>query len=430
MRERSKSVGRNKVLMRVIIMLMAIAIVSGAIFSAPLMSFATDKQTEASDTYTGIRQDSDGVYRLYINGKWQKNATYIYKKTQYIKNGVWQKDFTGFYKSAKDGKSYLIINGIFQKGATYIYNKTYYVKDGTWRNKFNGFYKSARDGKSYLIINGIFQKDATYLYIKDGKYYYVKDGTWRDKFNGTYVSPYDGNSYMISGGILDTDATYLYKYKGAYRYIYKGMWLSTFEGIYTSAYDGQSYYIKNGLWQSGANQTVAFNGSDYNVRHGMATKVVTEADRTLFRALNIVNEITTPDMTDAEKLRVCFDFVRTNYRESRPRTPHYTQMDWPVIYANDMFVRGTGNCCSYGAAFAYLAKAIGYEEVYACNSGGHGWAEVNGLVYDPEWSLHGPILHPQYGPYSYYATTYSPQMTDMNYRGGIAPGYAYMHIKI
>ena len=42
-----------------------------------------------------------------------------------------------------------------------------------------------------------------------------------------------------------------------------------------------------------------------------------------------------------------------------------------------MFVDGAGNCFSYGAAFAYMAKAIGYKNVYCCNSGGHGWAEVD-----------------------------------------------------
>lgn len=57
-----------------------------------------------------------------------------------------------------------------------------------------------------------------------------------------------------------------------------------------------------------------------------------------------------------------------------------------MIYANDMYLRGYGNCFSFASAFAYLAKAIGYENVYCCNSGGHGWAEINGLIYDLEQS--------------------------------------------
>lgn len=41
------------------------------------------------------------------------------------------------------------------------------------------------------------------------------------------------------------------------------------------------------------------------------------------------------------------------------------------------------------AAFAYLAKAIGYTNIYVCTDSdgtwglAHSWAEINGLVYDP-----------------------------------------------
>ena len=97
-------------------------------------------------------------------------------------------------------------------------------------------------------------------------------------------------------------------------------------------------------------------------------------------------------------------------------------MDWPELYANDMFVDGAGNCFSYASAFAYMAKAIGYENVYCCSSGGHGWAEINGLVYDPEWSRHS-------NKSTYFGISYNAS-TDVNYKAGISPGYAWMHIKI
>ena len=69
-----------------------------------------------------------------------------------------------------------------------------------------------------------------------------------------------------------------------------------------------------------------------------------------------------------------------------------------------------------------MAKGIGYTNVYGCNSGGHGWAEVNGLVYDPEWSMHN-------FDYSYYAMSYD-EPCDVHYRSAISAGYAWMHIKI
>ena len=98
-------------------------------------------------------------------------------------------------------------------------------------------------------------------------------------------------------------------------------------------------------------------------------------------------------------------------------------MDWPIIYANDMLVDGGGDCYSYGAAFAYMGKAIGYENVYACNSGGHGWAEIEGKVYDPEWGRH-------HDDFTYFGLSYDNNETDVNYKRGIAPKADWMHIKI
>ena len=44
-----------------------------------------------------------------------------------------------------------------------------------------------------------------------------------------------------------------------------------------------------------------------------------------------------------------------------------------------------GDCFGFGCAVAYLADAVGYTS-YAVSSGGHGWAEVNGRVYDANWA--------------------------------------------
>lgn len=63
---------------------------------------------------------------------------------------------------------------------------------------------------------------------------------------------------------------------------------------------------------------------------------------------------------------------------------------WPALYANDHFIRGRGNCHADASAFAYLAKALGYTNVYVCTDADgttwdtpHSWTEINGLVYDP-----------------------------------------------
>lgn len=108
---------------------------------------------------------------------------------------------------------------------------------------------------------------------------------------------------------------------------------------------------------------------------------------TLQTAKKIVASETTPDMTKSQKLEKCFRWVMAKYYVTRRQFD--IQESWPALYANDHFLGGGGNCFSDACAFAYLAKALGYKNIYACvdsakpRSGGHCWAEIDGLVYDP-----------------------------------------------
>ncbi len=185
---------------------------------------------------------------------------------------------------------------------------------------------------------------------------------------------------------------------------------------------GRIWFTEDGVRDVSVRRHLTRDGKDWLILNGQAKSVTTAEDRTLFRAFSAVEDATDPGMTKEEKLYACFQYAKTTYRERNPRSPHYTQIDWPILYANDMFINGEGNCFSYAAAFCYMARAIGYEEVYGCNSGGHGWAEIDGLVYDPEWSRSN--TH-----YTYYALSYYTK-TDVNYRGAIAAGLPWMHVKI
>lgn len=119
----------------------------------------------------------------------------------------------------------------------------------------------------------------------------------------------------------------------------------------------------------------------------------------LIKANKIVEKATKPAMTKEQKLKKCFDYSLKNFRY-RGSPSFYYSSHWERKYALDMFDRGHGSCYSYGAAFAYLANAIGYKDAYAISSGGHGWAEVQGKVYDPSWALVDRR-------YSYYGVSYS-----------------------
>ncbi len=183
------------------------------------------------------------------------------------------------------------------------------------------------------------------------------------------------------------------------------------------------WYLEDGALKRDFRGTLTYGGADWIIISGRGSKVTTAADRTLFLAFGEVAKATKPGMTMEQKLRACFVYCK-HYPERQPRYPHYTGVDWPIIYANDMFSGKGGNCCSFGAAFAYMAKAIGYENVYCCNSGGHGWAEVNGLVYDPEWSKRDGL-----NAVTYYALSYDAKC-DVAYKRAISARLAWMHVKI
>lgn len=137
-------------------------------------------------------------------------------------------------------------------------------------------------------------------------------------------------------------------------------------------------------------------------------------------AREALRQCTDSSMSREEKLKRAFKYLQDNYLEGSVRDT-YTGDDWARIYAKDLFVGGKGDCFSYGAAFAYMAKAIGYTEAYACNSGGHGWAEVDGKIYDPEWSMHS-------SKYSYFGMSYD-EPCDVGYKGAV--GWAeWTHVQV
>lgn len=309
--------------------------------------------------------------------KWKAvNGVYAYR--------LYRKSFGGSWKKLGDvvsGTSY--IDTTSGKKGVYSYTVRCINK--------NGEYISASLKSTKFYVNGNLANGA----VKIGEdTYYFKNGVFR-----TGLQTVNGNKYYYSSnGKLQKN------------------------GIVGSKADGWYYADKNGKIDFGYVNGVKYNGTNWIVINGKAGKVSTESDKVLFRAAKVVAEVTDTTMTKAQKLKKCFDYVKTAYGERNPRIPHYTGDDWPIIYANDMFIDGAGNCFSFAAAFAYMAKAIGYEEVYCCNSGGHGWAEIDGLVYDPEWSIHN-------FKYTYYGLDYD-YVKDPNYKKAISPGYSWMHVKI
>lgn len=104
---------------------------------------------------------------------------------------------------------------------------------------------------------------------------------------------------------------------------------------------------------------------------------------------------------------ICFDYVNFNMTKTEALKKMYTLMakgeiisyynygdfkyseNWDQYYASYYFNRGIGDCYTTGCAFAYIATALGYKEVYAESSGGHGWCRIGDKYYDPNWASWG-----------------------------------------
>ncbi len=131
----------------------------------------------------------------------------------------------------------------------------------------------------------------------------------------------------------------------------------------------------------------------------------------LIKANRIRQSKTNANMTKSQKLKAVWKYLlKFQYRGS-PKFAYNKNFD--ITYASQMFRERHGSCYHYGAAFAYLANACGYSKCLAVSSGGHGWAEVDGYIYDPSWQLVDGKR------YSYFHM--SPSMSGKN---GI-PGYRF-----
>lgn len=107
----------------------------------------------------------------------------------------------------------------------------------------------------------------------------------------------------------------------------------------------------------------------------------------------ILTQIITDDMTDLEKLRAAYDYVRDSFTYLRRNAYEIGATGWALEEARTMFSTGMGNCYCYAAVFYCLARQLGFDaEIYSGAAGqrttAHSWVEITleGRTYlcDPE----------------------------------------------
>lgn len=99
-------------------------------------------------------------------------------------------------------------------------------------------------------------------------------------------------------------------------------------------------------------------------------------------AANVVDNSTTSLMTQPEQLEAAFNYLSKSI--SYVRSAETPSGDWVREYASATLSTRTGNCYGYAAAFAYVARGLGYEARVCTGTiksalGGktpHAWTEV------------------------------------------------------
>lgn len=237
------------------------------------------------------------------------------------------------------------------KNGWYTYaskNKRYY-KDGQY---LTGMRKV--QGKIYYFSPKGFMKTGWIKY-NNKKYYFSSNGV---RYSG--VKKIDGKYYYFSDkGVLRTKTVK----------VGNTTYYCTEKGILEAWKKGSTFYYPSGKKM---NSTRAY---EYE---------------TLQRAKQVVNAITKPSMSKSEKFETCFRWVMYQHYYDTRRI-FYNQTAWPALYANDYLILSGkgGDCFSDACSFAYLAKALGYTNIYVCvdttatDGSGHCWAEIGGRVYDP-----------------------------------------------
>ena len=104
------------------------------------------------------------------------------------------------------------------------------------------------------------------------------------------------------------------------------------------------------------------------------------------KARAIVQAVSNPADSKADKLYKCYLWIKkcpyVQYRTTL-NAIKADPVDWDSTFANDIFDKGSGCCASLACAFAYMAKACGYQKVTICSDTEHAWVDIDGRLYDP-----------------------------------------------
>lgn len=123
----------------------------------------------------------------------------------------------------------------------------------------------------------------------------------------------------------------------------------------------------------------------------------------------ILASIITPEMTEEQKIKACYDYMVTT--NSYKRTYETPEGDWTADFAMQILTTHQGNCYRFAAGFGCLLKGLGYETRVATGHIGtrrgglapHGWTEV---YIGDDWYIFDTEMQYANGKKNYYFKTY------------------------
>ncbi|MDO5422248.1 MAG: transglutaminase domain-containing protein [Eubacteriales bacterium] len=250
-------------------------------------------------------------------------------------------------------------------------------------------------------------KTFTGLKKVNGKYCYYQKGKkiknkWKTINGKKYYFNYKGNA--CTGSVKIKGVRYIFNSKGQLQKPSKDTLVKVGSATYYvdakgkvtkgwKVLKGKLYYVcstgavrKNMTWQG---ITFTSTGAAAN-NTATALKIKT---------MEILDSITSQDMTKAQKLQACWNYVTSKQFSYVSRWPNLNESGWQKSAALTMLNTKAGNCYSFACAFAALAAEIGYQPQVLCGRvssvGGsrdnvgdgrtpHCWVKIDGRYYDPE----------------------------------------------
>lgn len=170
------------------------------------------------------------------------------------------------------------------------------------------------------------------------------------------------------------------------------------------------YYLKSDGaaaigWNKIGKKAYYFTDKGVMVRNKKVDKVqlnkngeasLTTRAKMLIEVQSVLDKRTKSTWSKAQKLRACYNYMRDKCGYGIRQTPAAvgTPSKWEVSYAYDMLKDKKGNCYSFAAGFAMLARGCGYNAkiiagqmqrpIQGDTPRPHAWVEIGGKVYDPQ----------------------------------------------